>query len=65
MDFLTSLARHYFSYRILAMKRYDTHFEQIQREVLAFLVQQAANTLWGREHGYESITPATSHTSCG
>ncbi|MBQ9584091.1 MAG: GH3 auxin-responsive promoter family protein [Bacteroidales bacterium] len=55
MDFLTSLARRYFSYRILAMKRYDTHFEQIQREVLAFLVQRAANTLWGREHGYESI----------
>lgn len=55
MDPLTSLARRYFSYRILAMQRYDAQYEQIQRDTLAFLVQRAANTIWGREHDYASI----------
>ena len=55
MDFLTSLARGFFNYRVRAMKRYDAHAEQIQRDTLAFLVRSAADTVWGREHGYSSI----------
>lgn len=55
MDLLTSLARGYFSYRVRAIKRYDAHSEQIQRDTLAFLVRKAARTAWGREHGYSSI----------
>lgn len=55
MDFLTSLTRRYFGYRIRAMKRYGTHFEQIQRDTLASLVRAASGTVWGKEHDFSSI----------
>ena len=55
MDIITSLARSFFRYRIRAVKRYDAHFEQIQRETLVSLVRKASGTVWGREHGYSSI----------
>ncbi len=52
---LTSIAKPIFAPRVRQIERYATQAEEIQRTVLRRLVSEASQTLWGREHGYESI----------
>ena len=55
MDLLTSFVRVLLHYRVRAIARYADGAESIQRKTLAYLVKTAAHTLWGKEHGYETI----------
>ena len=55
MDLLTSFVRVLLHYRVRAIARYADGAETIQRKTLAYLVKTAAHTLWGKEHGYETI----------
>lgn len=41
--------------RVRRIERYATQTEEIQRGVLRRLVSEAAQTRWGREHGYRDI----------
>ena len=44
---ITSIIRPFFRSRYRAIERYGTHAEEIQRKVLAHLLQRAADTEWG------------------
>lgn len=52
---ITSIIRPFFRSRYRAIERYGTHAEEIQRKVLAHLLQRAADTEWGKRYGYESM----------
>lgn len=45
----------YFSKRVKAISRYDTHAKKIQNSVLLKLVNSAKDTEWGRNHAYAGI----------
>ena len=45
----------YFARRRRAMSRYEYHAEKLQSKVLRYLIKAAANTEWGREHGYRDM----------
>lgn len=45
----------YFARRRRAMSRYEYHAEELQTKVLRYLIKAAANTEWGREHGYRDM----------
>ncbi len=52
---ITSIVRPLLGKRLRAIDRYALHTEEIQRRVLARLVGQAAQTEWGKAHGYGNI----------
>ena len=52
---LTQLSRPFFHHRQRQIARYADEAEQIQREVLARLVKQAAGTVFGRNHDFAGI----------
>ena len=41
--------------RVRQIARYASETEEIQRGVLRHLVSQAAQTEWGKAHGYDNI----------
>ncbi len=49
---LTSIIRPLFNSRLRAIERYGQHAEQIQRNVLKGLLEQATSTEWGQQHNY-------------
>jgi len=49
------LARPFFLHRLKAIARYATDAEEIQRKVLARLLREAAQTAYGRDHGFGEI----------
>ncbi len=53
---ITSLLRPLFAHRLKAIGRYATHAEDIQRDTLKRLLQQAAHTQWGQRYHYDSLT---------
>lgn len=55
MDITKLLNRFYFSRRLKSIARYDDCAEEIQNEVLRYLVATAANTEWGKGHNYSGI----------
>lgn len=52
---ITRLARPFFQHRLKAIARYATDAEEIQRKVLARLLREAAQTAYGRDHGFGEI----------
>lgn len=46
----------YFSGRVKAIDKYDTHAEAIQSKVLNRLIADARDTEWGRNHAYAGIS---------
>ncbi len=52
---LTSIIRPFLGGRVKEIRRSYTEAEEMQRTVLARLVRKAADTEWGRMHGYASI----------
>lgn len=52
---ITKLARPFFLHRLKAIARYATDAEEIQRKVLAHLLREAAQTAYGRDHGFGEI----------
>ena len=55
MNVTPILDKIYFARRQKAMKHYKGHAEEIQRNVLRYLVRAAAKTEWGTSHGYSEI----------
>ena len=49
------MARPFFLHRLKAIARYATDAEEIQRKVLARLLREAAQTAYGRDHGFGEI----------
>ena len=45
----------YFKRRGNSIERYNTHAEQIQRDVLNHLIVKSKDTKWGKEHSYSSV----------
>ena len=52
---ITKLARPFFQHRLKAIARYATDAEEIQRKVLKRLLREAAQTAYGRDHGFGEI----------
>ena len=52
---ITKLARPFFLHRLKAIARYATDAEEIQRKVLKRLLREAAQTAYGRDHGFGEI----------
>lgn len=52
---ITKLARPFFLHRLKAIAHYATDAEEIQRKVLARLLREAAQTAYGRDHGFGEI----------
>ena len=52
---ITKLARPFFLHRLKAIARYATDAEEIQRKVLTRLLREAAQTAYGRDHGFGEI----------
>ena len=52
---ITKLVRPFFLHRLKAIARYATDAEEIQRKVLARLLREAAQTAYGRDHGFGEI----------
>ena len=52
---ITKLINKAFSLRLKEIERYATHAGEIQNEVFMRLINQAANTEWGRKYDYKSI----------
>ena len=61
MDLITPVVRAVMHYRIRAIRRYATDYENIQRKTLRRLVRQASNTIWGKQYGYASIRTYTDY----
>lgn len=53
---LTSIAKPLLMPRMWRIGMYAAHSEEIQRKVLHHLVAAAANTEWGKEHGFGEIS---------
>lgn len=49
------MARPFFLHRLKAIARYATDAEEIQRKVLTRLLREAAQTAYGRDHGFGEI----------
>lgn len=49
------MARPFFLHRLKAIARYATDAEEIQRKVLKRLLREAAQTAYGRDHGFGEI----------
>lgn len=49
------MARPFFQHRLKAIARYATDAEEIQRKVLKRLLREAAQTAYGRDHGFGEI----------
>ena len=62
---LTQIVRHAFTHRMKELERHQNEGEQLQRQVLAHLLQEARDTEYGRNHlfgqvkGYEDFTRKT------
>lgn len=52
---ITAILRPFFSKRLKEIGRYELCAEEIQRNVLAALIQRARNTEWGVRHGFERM----------
>ena len=52
---ITSILRPFFSKRLKEIGRYELCAEEIQRNVLAALIQRARNTEWGVRHGFDRM----------
>ena len=50
---LTSIVRHAFTRRMKELERHQTDGEQLQRQVLSHLLQEAKDTEYGRNHLFE------------
>lgn len=55
MDILTSVAYNIFKSRIKAIDRYAFQPEEIQQKQLMYLLNESADTEWGRKYDYKSI----------
>jgi len=55
MDLITSVVRAVMHYRIRAIRRYATDYENIQRKTLRRLIRQASGTVLGKRYGYDTI----------
>ena len=53
----------YFARRRRAMSKYEYHAEELQRNVLHYLIKATANTEWGREHGYKDLRQYSDFTT--
>ena len=53
----------YFARRRRAMSRYEYHAEELQLSVLRYLIKAAANTEWGRNHGYKDLRQYSDFTT--
>ena len=45
------------------MSKYEYHAEELQRNVLHYLIKATANTEWGREHGYKDLRQYSDFTT--
>ena len=45
------------------MSRYEYHAEELQLSVLRYLIKAAANTEWGRNHGYKDLRQYSDFTT--
>lgn len=52
---ITNIAGKILSQRVKAAKAWESNAEDVQRKELDRMVTASRNTIWGREHGYESI----------
>lgn len=52
---ITSIIRPFFSGRMRSIEQYESHAEQIQRQVLSKLLERAADTEWGNKYRYSSM----------
>ena len=52
---ITSLARHIFTPRMRDLEKHQTQGEQLQRQVLNYLIATARDTEYGRQHGFATI----------
>lgn len=52
---ITSIIRPFFSGRMRSIEHFESHAEQIQRQVLNKLLERAADTEWGSKYGYASM----------
>ena len=55
MDPLTRILKNVYAHRVLAIEKYATEYESIQRNTLTRLLKQAASTEWGRRYGFATI----------
>ena len=55
MDPLTRILKSVYTHRVLAIEKYATEYESIQRNTIARLLKQAASTEWGRRYGFATI----------
>jgi hypothetical protein len=53
---LESLVSLFTKKRVMQIARFKQHPHEVQKEVLAHLVQQASQTEWGQRHGYSGIS---------
>lgn len=53
---LTPLARPIFACRVKETLRWVEHYEQVQRNQLAWLIKRACNTQWGEKYQYGTIS---------
>ena len=53
---ITSLVRPFFLLRTRQIDKYATNAEEIQRNVLKYLLKAAANTEWGKQYDYANTT---------
>lgn len=52
---ITSIIRPFFSGRMRSIEQYESHAEQIQRQVLSKLLERVADTEWGNKYRYSSM----------
>jgi len=52
---ITKIVRPWLKGRVKSIEKYSTQAEQIQRSVLARLLSQASQTLWGKQYDYASM----------
>lgn len=52
---ITTIIRPFFRNRMRQIEQFDSHAEQIQRDVLASLLARAADTEWGNRYRYASL----------
>ena len=55
MNITPIINRLYFARRARAIASYKGHAEELQMQVLRYLISAATQTEWGKEHGYASI----------
>ena len=55
MNVTPFINRFYFARRAKAIENYKGHAEELQMQVLRYLLIAASNTEWGKEHRYADI----------